>query len=511
MFVYHNIRKLTINYTLKNKRLEKDTIMLDKILPKTFLNKTKVEPVQHPFVAKNPYGRNNVAYYLLNVELGERRIDAFYDQHAQLFSVQYDMYQKLKPNVTFVINFFNKEGFKDLLDIENEACVCGDDENILGRTLFPFNKSDRCRYLIPSIVHQEKREKYRLSKNFNFAHMLFLNILNNQDLGYSAVIKNFLLDFFNLKELKNKEFNNFNELHKILSQMEKENATIMLEFINKYKDILFFEKENCKIFSVKYLSEKNADINVNGVTIEQNTKSSSDINYSNLFWGNDFMSLYYQDDYSYFFNSDSNDVLFNSFIQELIRITAQYINTRQLPRYENNVLYCLYNCDNKHFIQSLLLDEESWVNKHVDILSIHYIDNKPNMDNLKNIMHEHILPRNIERIITTENNQKHTKERLNIFLGVTNSFIMYPLLNMTFLNDYVKQIEYIYNELSSCQYEKYHIQYILNDFKSETLTYQHLLENQSNLTIGTMLCFDLGGKGLMQYKMNYHKYQFINQ
>lgn len=486
--------------------------MLDKILPKNFLNKTKLESVQHPFLGKIPDGRNNVAYYLLNVELGEKRINAFYDQHVQLFSVQYEMYQKIKPNVTFVINFFNKEGFYDLLNIENEACVCGNDDNICANTLFPFNKSDRCRYLIPSIVHQEKREKYRLSKNFNFAHMLFLNILNNQDLGYGLVVKNFILDFFNLKELKNKEFNNFDELHKLLSKMEKENATIMLEFINKYKDILFFEKENCKIFSVKDLCKKNADINVNGITIEQNTKSSIDIKHSNIFWGNDLMSLYYQNDYSYFFNSDSNDALFNSFIQELIRITAQYINNRQLPHYENNVLYCLYNCDNKHFIQSLLLNEESWISRNIDILSIHYIDNNPDMTSIKNIIHEHILPRNTERIITTDsNNQTHTIERLNMCIGVVNSLIMYPLLNMTFLNEYVKQIQYIYNELSSYKHDKYHIQYILNDFKSETLTYQHLIENQSNLTIGTMLCFDLGGKGLMQYKMNYHKYQFINQ
>ena len=126
------------------------------------------------------------------------------------------------------------------------------------------------------------------------------------------------------------------------------------------------------------------------------------------------------------------------------------------------------------------------------------------MVNLKNIVHEHILHRNTERIITKENNQKQTTERLNIFLDVTNSFIMYPLLNMTFLNDYVKQIEYIYNELSSYQYDKYHIQYMLNDFKSETLTYQHLIKNQVNLTIDTMSCFDLGGQGLIQYKMNYY-------
>ena len=43
--------------------------MLDKILPKSFLNKTKVESVKHPFIGKIPYGRNNVAYYLLNGDL----------------------------------------------------------------------------------------------------------------------------------------------------------------------------------------------------------------------------------------------------------------------------------------------------------------------------------------------------------------------------------------------------------------------------------------------------------
>ena len=45
---------------------------------------------------------------------------------------------------------------------------------------------------------------------------------------------------------------------------------------------------------------------------------------------------------------------------------------------------------------------------------------------------------------------------------------------------------------------------MLNDFKTETLTYQHLIENQSNLTIGNMSCFDLSGQGLIQYKMNYY-------
>ena len=497
MFVYHNIRKSTINDILKNKRLEKDTIMLDKILPKTFLNKTKVESVQHPFVGKNPYGRNNVAYYLLNVNQGLN------DQQTGLFSVQYEMYQKIKPNVAFIIKFFDNEesnqNIPDLLDIKNNY-VCG-------VRPFPFNKSGRCRYFIPSMINPKERQNYSLSKNFNLSNMLFLNILNNQDLGYHLTIKQFILDFFNLNEVKNPEFNNFNELQGLLSKIENNNAKKILEFINKYKDILFFEKDNCKIFSVEKLYDNYTEIKINDIQMAQTTEDMS-----NIFWGNDLMSLYYEDNYSYFFNSDSNDALFNSFIQELIRITAQYINNRKLPRYENNVLYCLYNCDNKHFIQSLLLNGKGWVNRYVDILSIHYIDNNPNMENLKNIIHEHILPRNTERIITTDlNNQKQETERLNIFLGVTTSFIMYPLINITILNDYVKQIEYIYNELLSFQYDKYHIQYILNDFKTETLTYQHLIENQSNLTIGTMSCFDLGGYGLMQYKMNYYQYQFINQ
>ena len=468
--------------------------MLDKILPKTFLNKTKVESVQHPFFGKTPYGRNNVAYYLLNGDM------CLSDQQTGLFSVQHEMYEKTKPNVTFVIKFFDSDNsydvnkkVTDLLDIKNKR-------SMYGRIPFPFNKSGRCRYLIPTMINPEERQNYTLHKNFNLYNMLFLNILNNQDLGYHLIIKQFILDFFNLTELKNQEFNNFNELHEILSKMRNSNADKMLEFINKYEDILFFEKDNCNIFSVENLNNNYAEIKLNDIQMVQTTEDMS-----NIFWGNDLMSLYYQDNYSYFFNSDSNEPTFNSFIQELIKITAQYINNRQLPRYENNVLYCLYNCDNKHFIQSLLLNEQGWVNRNIDILSINYIDNNPDMKSIKNIIHEHILPRNTECLITTDsNNQKHETERLNLFLGVTTSFIMYPFLNTSFLNEYVKQIEYIYNELLSFKDTQYHIQYMLNDFKTETLTYQHLIENQSNLTIGIMSCFDLGGQGLMQYKMNYY-------
>lgn len=468
--------------------------MLDKILPKNFLSKTKVESVQHPFLGKTPHGRNNVAYYLLNSDLG------LIYQQAGLFSVQHEMYEKIKPNVTFIIKFFDSNNsyavnkkVTDLLDIKNKR-------SMYGKMPFPFNKSGRCRYFIPSMINPEERQNYTLHEDFNLSNMLFLNIINNQDLGYHLIIKKFLLEFFNLTELKNQEFNNFNELHEILSKIENSNANKMLEFINKYKDILFFEEDNCKMFSVDNLVHNYAEVKLNDISMTQSTDDMS-----NVFWGNDLMSLYYQENYSYFFNSDSHDTTFNSFIQELIKITAKYINNRQLPRYENNVLYCLYNCDNKHFIQSLLLNEQGWVNRYIDILSIHYIDNNPDMKSIKNIIHEHILPRNTERLITTDsNNQKHETERLNLFLGVTTSFIMYPFLNTSFLNEYVKQIEYIYNELLSFQDTQYHIQYMLNDFKTETLTYQHLIENQSNLTIGTMSCFDLDGQGLMQYKMNYY-------
>ena len=100
--------------------------------------------------------------------------------------------------------------------------------------------------------------------------------------------------------------------------MENNNANTMLEFINKYKDILFFEKDNCKIFSVENLNNNYAEIKLNDIQMVQTTEDMS-----NIFWGNDLMSLYYQDNYSYFFNSDSNDTTFNSFIQELIKITAK--------------------------------------------------------------------------------------------------------------------------------------------------------------------------------------------
>lgn len=479
----------------------KGKIMLDKILPKKMFNKTKVESVKSPFVGKIPYGRNNVAYYLLNTDTGR------YMHQTGLISVQYEMYQKIKPNVTFVIKFFNTEqndkDVKDLLDMHNT------DPYYYGKRPYPFNQSDRCRYLISSMVNPEERKNYVLHKKFNLSNMLFFNILNNPDLGYHLIVKQFILDFFNLTELNNQEFNNFNELHEILSKIntcetnDNSNANKLLDFINKYKDVLFFEKDNCTIFSVEQLENNYAEIKLNDVLMTQITEDMS-----RIFWGTDVMSLYYDDNYTYFFNNDSGDELFNSFIQELIKITAQYLNNRQLPRYENNVLYCLYNCNNKNFIQSLLLDEKGWINRHIDILSIHYIDNNPDMSHLKNIIHEHILPRNTERKITTDvSGQKQTTERLNLFLGSTTSFIMYPLLNINLLNDYVKQIEYIYNELlyGIHKHDKYYIQYMLNDFKTENLCYQNLIENQPNLTLGTMSCFDLSGFGLIQYKMNHYK------
>ena len=41
----------------------------------------------------------------------------------------------------------------------------------------------------------------------------------------------------------------------------------MLEFINKYKDILFFEEDNCKMFSVDNLVHNYAEVKLNDISM----------------------------------------------------------------------------------------------------------------------------------------------------------------------------------------------------------------------------------------------------
>lgn len=116
---------------------------------KSLSNSNKTESIKHPFYSKESGHYSNIAYLLLNCDMNK----AF--TREGMFSVQYEMHQKVKPNVTFVINFFDKN-----YEISNSLSDFLDMKDPLARhrkTL--FNNLNRCRYFIPSLINTDKRSR----------------------------------------------------------------------------------------------------------------------------------------------------------------------------------------------------------------------------------------------------------------------------------------------------------------------------------------------------------------
>lgn len=469
----------------------------------------RTEPIKHPFYSKESGHYSNVAYLLLNCDMPHALIQ------EGLFSVQYEMHKKVKPNVTFVVNFFDK-----CKEIENPLPDLLDMKQLQAKHRHmrpPFNDLNRCRYFIPSFIDKDNKasDGYKFSNKFNLSNIIFLNILNNRDLGYKVIVKGFLANYFKLPELSNQQFNNFNELSDILLSINNEQSELMLDFINKYKDILFFEDESCQIFKVKNKDDTSALIELDNIVMEQQSylnkeeKNNQNSLLSKLFWGDDLMFLYHQENYTYFFNDDSNDDLLNQFIIQLIEVTAKYLNSQTLPFFKNSVMYCLYNCDNKKFIENLVLypikkvnhNFIQAVNRNVDVLSIHYINNEANHHELKNIIEEHIIEKDVNKYL-----DGYAKP-VNSFLGNTSSLLIYPLLDNSKNDIYLKQVEYIYHLLLQ-QYGKkntsqknYYVMHQINDYKTNAEKLDSLSNTNIPCKLGDTFCFDLGGYGLIRYEM----------
>ena len=484
----------------------------------------KTESIKHPFYSKERgHYSSNIAYFLLNCDMPQ-----IFTREG-LFSVQYEMHRKVKPNVTFVVNFFDKcDGIErplsDFLDMKHPQSW---------HMKKPFNNLNRCRYFIPSLinVNGDDGSSYQFSHQFNLANVIFLNILNNRDLGYKIIVKDFLANYFELPELSKQNFDSFSELVDVLSSMDNEQSKAMLDFIRKYKDILFFEDNNCQIFKVQYKDNTSALIELNNIVMNQQCDVDEDnpnSHLSKLFWGDDLMFLYHQEQYTYFFNSDSYDDLFNKFIIQLIEITAKYLNSQTLPFFENSVMYCLYNCDNKNFIDNIAMysvkkingNSIHSINRKVDVLSIHYINNELDFHRIRHIIEEYILNKDINRYFLGYS------KPVNLLLGNSSSFLMYPLLDQSKTDIYLKQVEYIYQLLlkSYEEYEPYgtygkkntnvvvdakltestttyNVVHQLNDYKTNIEELTSLSKTNIPYKVGNMFCFDLKGYGLMRYFM----------
>ena len=486
---------------------------------KSLSNSNKTESTNHPFYGKESGWYNNIAYLLLNCDMNK----AF--TREGMFSVQYEMHQKVKPNVTFVINFFDKNDkisnpLSDFLNMK---------EPLARHMKTPFNNLNRCRYFIPSLIDTDKQSqshsdetnsKYKFSNKFNLANVIFLNILNNRDLGYKVIVKDFLANYFKLPELSKYNFDSFNELVDVLLSMDNEQSNVMLNFIQQYKDMLFFEDENCQIFKVKNRGSTSALIELNNIVMEQqcymgDEEKNNPNSYPNkLFWGDDLMFLYHQERYSYFFNSDSHNDLFNQFIIQLIEVTAKYLNSQTLPFFKNSVMYCLYNCDSRNFIENLVSYPTKAINRNVDVLSIHYINDDPNYHRIKHIIEEHILDKDLNNYIAGY------PKKVNSFLVSTSSFLMYPLLDKSRENIYLKQVEYIYqlllepykneNTSKAEAVKNYHVLHQINDYKTNTEKLTSLSNTNIPYKVGNMFCFDLSGYGLMRYMMFEYNCNYIN-
>lgn len=487
---------------------------------KSLSNSNKTESIKHPFYSKESGHYSNIAYLLLNCDMNKALT------REGLFSVQYEMHQKVKSNVTFVIDFFDKSD-----EISNSLSDFLDMNDPLARhRKTPFNNLNRCRYFIPSLINTDKRSrsqsnsneinsKYKFSNKFNLANVIFLNILNNRDLGYKVIVKDFLANYFKLPELSKKNFDSFSELVDVLSSMDNEQSNVMLDFIYQYKDILFFEDEHCQMFKVINKDSTSALIELNNIVMEQQCymndeeKNNPNSYLNKLFWGDDLMFLYHQEQYTYFFNNDSHDELFNQFIIQLIEVTAKYLNSQTLPFFKNSVMYCLYNCDNKNFIENLVSYPTKAINRNVDILSIHYINDNPNYHRIKHIIEEHILDKDINNYIVGY------PKKVNSFLGSTSSFFMYPLLDKSKENIYLKQVEYIYqlllepykneNKSEDETITTYHVLHQINDYKTNVEKINSLLNTNIPYELGSIFCFDLCGYGLMRYLML--EYDCMNQ
>ena len=488
---------------------------------KILSNSNKTESIKHPFYSKESGHYSNIAYLLLNCDMNKALT------REGLFSVQYEMHQKVKSNVTFVIDFFDKSD-----EISNSLSDFLDMKDPLARhRKTPFNNLNRCRYFIPSLINTDKRSrsqsnsneinnKYKFSNKFNLANVIFLNILNNRDLGYKVIVKDFLANYFKLPELSKKNFDSFSELVDVLSSMDNEQSNMMLDFIQQYKDMLFFEDKHCQMFKVINKDSTSALIELNNIVMEQKCymndeeKNNPNSYLNKLFWGDDLMFLYHQEQYTYFFNNDSHDELFNQFIIQLIEVTAKYLNSQTLPFFKNSVMYCLYNCDNKNFIENLVsYPTKKAINRNVDVLSIHYINDNPNYHRIKHIIEEHILDKDINNYIVGY------PKKVNSFLGSTSSFFMYPLLDKSKENIYLKQVEYIYqlllepykneNKSEDETITTYHVLHQINDYKTNVEKINSLLNTNIPYELGSIFCFDLCGYGLMRYLML--EYDCMNQ
>lgn len=141
--------------------------------------------------------------------------------------------------------------------------------------------------------------------------MLFLNILNNKELEYKKIVKQHLSKFFEIHELNTKEFNNYKELVNILTELTiqnnvseetKENIQKCLDFVQLYKDILFFDINTFDLFSIVELKKSYVEFDLDGLTFIQQTQydpdDPQDIESSKILWGNDLLSLYEENNYT---------------------------------------------------------------------------------------------------------------------------------------------------------------------------------------------------------------------
>lgn len=215
----------------------------------------------------------------------------------------------------------------------------------------------------------------------------------------------------------------------------------------------------------------------------------------------------HKNNYTYLFNYDnvdSKDDVFQSFITQLIKITAEYLNSKQ---YNKNVLYCLYDCHDRHYIKSLIKNtENNVINKHVDVLSVHYIDNNPTMSLLDDFLDEHLLNHNdIVNESSSEyprQKQLYEKSKLNYYLNISNGMLLLPCLDIKEdnLKQLIEQTKHIYDKIID-KSEQYKVHHLTNENSSHE---KNLDEDLSSYQVGMTFCFNLLDNNLSQYKMKYY-------
>lgn len=457
----------------------------------------------HNFLGKR-FNKNNIVYFLANMD------NSYTYQNEALYGAQHELYTTVNSSLTFVIDMSEKQQNNFL----NKPLLLN---NIQYFKLSPFTKFNRFRHLLPDLAIKEKRKLIKFHNQFNLTNVLFLNILNNKELEYKKIVKQHLSKFFEISELNTKEFNNYKELSNVLTELKiqnnvseetKENIQKCLDFVQLYKDILFFDINTFDLFSIVELKKSYVEFELDDLTFIQQTQyEPQDIESSKILWGNDLLSLYEENNYTYLFNYDnvdSKDDVFQSFITQLIKITAEYLNSKQ---YNKNVLYCLYNCNDRHYIKSLIKNtENNVINKHIDVLSVHYIDNNPSMSLLDEFLDEHLLNHNdiINESSSEYPRQKQLdeKSKLNYYLNISNGMLLLPCLDIKEdnLKQLIEQTKHIYDKIidKSKQYKVYHL-------TNENSSYEkNLDEDLSSYQVGMTFCFNLLDNNLSQYKMKYY-------